>query len=176
MHCQKATAQAILDRGGDYVLALKANQPALLDDVRPLLDDPAAPPDDVAATFDGDHGRIEVRRRGDRPRRRLARRRRTAGRGSRRSARSPPRCEIDGQATAAIRYFLLSKPAPGRPLRRDRPDALADRERPALVLDLVMDEDQSRSRQDHGPENLARLRRFALNLLRANPDQGSPSA
>ena len=27
MHCQKATAQAILDRGGDYVLALKGNQP-----------------------------------------------------------------------------------------------------------------------------------------------------
>ena len=29
MHAQKATAQAILDRGGDYVLALKANRPAL---------------------------------------------------------------------------------------------------------------------------------------------------
>ena len=41
------------------------------------------------------------------------------------------------------------------------------------VLDTVMDEDRSRSRKDHGPENLARLRRFALNLLRTNPDQGS---
>jgi predicted transposase YbfD/YdcC len=61
MHCQKDTAQAILDRGGDYVLALKANQPALFDDVRLLLDDPQAPPDDVAATTDGDHGRIETR-------------------------------------------------------------------------------------------------------------------
>ena len=36
-----------------------------------------------------------------------------------------------------------------------------------------MDEDGSRARKDHAPENLARLRRFALNLLRANPDQGS---
>jgi hypothetical protein len=62
MHCQKATARAILDRGGDYVLALKANQPALLEDVRLLLDDPAAPPDDAALTTDGDHGRIETRR------------------------------------------------------------------------------------------------------------------
>ena len=41
------------------------------------------------------------------------------------------------------------------------------------VLDLVMDEDPSRSRKDHAPENLARLRRFALNLIRTNPDPGS---
>jgi predicted transposase YbfD/YdcC len=36
-----------------------------------------------------------------------------------------------------------------------------------------MDEDQSRARKDHGPENLARLRRFALNILRANQDKHS---
>jgi hypothetical protein len=39
------------------------------------------------------------------------------------------------------------------------------------VLDVVMDEDPGR--KDHGPENLARLRRFALNILRANQDKGS---
>ena len=62
MHAQKATAQAILDRGGDYVLALKANRPALFEHVRLLLDDPAATADAVASTTDGDHGRIETRR------------------------------------------------------------------------------------------------------------------
>ena len=41
------------------------------------------------------------------------------------------------------------------------------------VLDVVLDEDQARARKDHAPENLARLRRSALNVLRANPDQGS---
>jgi predicted transposase YbfD/YdcC len=41
------------------------------------------------------------------------------------------------------------------------------------VLDVVMDEDQARARKDHAPENLARLRRFALNVLRANLDKGS---
>jgi predicted transposase YbfD/YdcC len=41
------------------------------------------------------------------------------------------------------------------------------------VLDVVMDEDHSRARKDHAPDNLARLRRFALNLLRANPDPAS---
>jgi hypothetical protein len=41
------------------------------------------------------------------------------------------------------------------------------------VLDMVMDEDRSRARKDHAPDNLARLRRFALNLLHAIPDRGS---
>jgi predicted transposase YbfD/YdcC len=39
------------------------------------------------------------------------------------------------------------------------------------VLDTSFDEDRARNRQDHGPENLAILRRLALNVLRsARPD------
>ena len=41
------------------------------------------------------------------------------------------------------------------------------------VLDVVLDEDLARARKDHAPENLARLRRFALNVLRVNHAQGS---
>ena len=41
------------------------------------------------------------------------------------------------------------------------------------VLDVVMNEDQARNRKDHGPENLALLRRFALNLARLEPAKGS---
>ena len=41
------------------------------------------------------------------------------------------------------------------------------------MLDTAMDDDRSRSRKDHAPENLARLRRFALGPLRANADRGS---
>ena len=36
-----------------------------------------------------------------------------------------------------------------------------------------MDEDQARSRKDHGPENLALLRRLALNLTELEPSRGS---
>jgi hypothetical protein len=36
-----------------------------------------------------------------------------------------------------------------------------------------MDEDHARARKDHAPESLARLRRLALNLLRASKHQGS---
>ena len=30
LHCQKATARVIVEKGGEYLLQLKANQPALL--------------------------------------------------------------------------------------------------------------------------------------------------
>lgn len=36
-----------------------------------------------------------------------------------------------------------------------------------------MNEDQSRSRKDHSPENLALLRRLALNLAKLEPSKGS---
>jgi predicted transposase YbfD/YdcC len=172
MHCQKATAQAILDRGGDYVLALKANQPALLEDVRLLLDDPAAPPDDVAQTVDGDHGRIETRRAEivhdvawlaeahDWP-------------GLAAVGKLTATREIDGQATTSTRYHLLSKSLPAARFAETVRAHWQIENRLHWVLDVVMDEDQSRARKDHAPENLARLRRFALNLIRANPDKGS---
>ena len=81
--------------------------------------------------------------------------------------------EIDGQATAATRYFLLSKPLPAARFAEIARMHWQIENRLHWVLDVVMDEDQSRSRKDHGPENLARLRRFALNLLSSNPDKGS---
>lgn len=172
LHCQRATARTILDRGGDYVLALKGNQPTLLEDVRTLLDDPAVSPDDVAATTDGDHGRIEIREAevvhdvawlveahgwpG------------LAAVGKVTATR-----EIDGRATTTSRYYLLSKALSAAHFAGIVRTHWQIENRLHWVLDTAMDEDQSRSRKDHAPENLARLRRFALNLLRANADRGS---
>src|SRR3954465_3405756 len=41
------------------------------------------------------------------------------------------------------------------------------------VLDVTMNEDQARNRSDNGPENLALLRRLALNLAKLEPSKGS---
>ena len=62
MHTQRAAAESITARGGDYVLALKGNQASLHDDVRLYLDDPARA-DELRSCqqVDGDHGRIETR-------------------------------------------------------------------------------------------------------------------
>ena len=63
MHTQKATAQAVRQAGGDYVLALKGNQRELHKDVSLFLDDlDHAEICDVFQSVDGNHGRIEMRR------------------------------------------------------------------------------------------------------------------
>ena len=41
------------------------------------------------------------------------------------------------------------------------------------VLDVTMNEDQARHRKDHGPENIALLRRLALNLAKLEGSKGS---
>ena len=66
MGCQKKIAQAILDRGADYVLAVKENQGRLYQDVRDLFQGAEefgfeGVPHDYAATVNKNHGRIERR-------------------------------------------------------------------------------------------------------------------
>ena len=41
------------------------------------------------------------------------------------------------------------------------------------VLDVVFDEDRSRVRKDHGPENFGLLRRMAVSMLKAEGSKGS---
>jgi predicted transposase YbfD/YdcC len=150
MHCQRATAQTILDRGGDYVLALKGNQPALFADVRLWLDDPATAVDDVHQTVDGDHGRIETRRAAvshdvawlteahDFP-------------GLAAVAKVTATREIKGKSSTASRYYLLSKPLDAARLAEVVRTHWQIENCLHWVLDVVMDEDQSRSRKDHAP-------------------------
>ena len=66
MGCHPQIAQQIVDADADYVLALKANQGQLHEDVKLLFDGIADNqlPDvqtNTAQTVDGDHGRIETR-------------------------------------------------------------------------------------------------------------------
>lgn len=51
--------------------------------------------------------------------------------------------------------------------------SLDDRERPARTLDVVFNDDQSRLGKGHGAHNMAVVRHFALNLVRALSDKRS---
>ena len=66
MGCQKEIAQGILDRGADYLLAVKENQGRLYDDVSDLFEGAEEAgfdgvPHDYATTLNKGHGRIERR-------------------------------------------------------------------------------------------------------------------
>jgi hypothetical protein len=61
LHTSRAMAQAIIDRGGDYCLALKGNQNALLSDARATLAK-AGSKTPTAESSEKGHGRAEKRR------------------------------------------------------------------------------------------------------------------
>lgn len=67
MHCQKETAQTIVNNGGDYVLQLKANQKSFYEDVYAMFDDKYIDEADkeceyeIYKTQEKSHGRIETR-------------------------------------------------------------------------------------------------------------------
>jgi predicted transposase YbfD/YdcC len=175
IHCQQDTAALVLARGGDYLFALKANRPAMLADVEAFFADP---PDGVrrCETTDADHGRIEVRRHAvSHDVAWLFADRRYPGEpampGLACIAMVEATVERDGRTTTSRRYYLSS--AALTPERF----ACAVRAHWRIengvhwILDTVFDEDRARNRKDHSAENLAVIRKLALNVLkRARPD------
>ena len=170
IHCQAATADIILAKGGDYLLALKGNHPLLLAEVATFF---ASPPHALQShtTTDADHGRIETRHhRVSHDVEWLFPDRRYKGEpvmpGLATLACVTATREMDGKTTNATRYYFSSA--------RLTPERFATvvRAHWAIenslhwVLDVTFDEDRARNRKDHGPENLATLRKITLNLLR----------
>ncbi|RTL87446.1 ISAs1-like element ISXa1 family transposase [Marinobacterium ramblicola] len=164
--CQKAVARQITEAGGDYVLALKGNQSALHDDVRLFMETQAdRHPQGQAEAVEKDHGRIETRRiwvndeidwltqKPDWP-------------GLKTLVMVESRRELNGQVSCERRCFITSHTAdPERVGRYIRHHWRVENSL-HWVLDMAFNEDQSRARVGHAAENLAIIRRFALNLLR----------
>jgi predicted transposase YbfD/YdcC len=171
LNCQRAIAAQIVSQGGDYVLALKGNQGTLHDDVRTFLNDPLTPLA-TASDTDGGHGRIEQRRAGVNGDVAWLQARH-AWPGLKAVGQITAQREVGGKLTLQTRTYLLSSV-----LSPERLNAVVrahwDIENGLhWALDVVMNEDQARNRKDHGPENLALLRRLALNLARLDPAKGS---
>lgn len=179
MGTQRAIAERIIERGGDYVLALKENQPALYEEVRGYFEQ--APRDRLAyaETTDLGHGRKEVRRVWASPDVAwLAERSRWPGL---RSIVELERARHEGERlTRERRYYLSSLPAGSGSDAEVVLDAIRSHwgiENEAhWVLDVVFREDESRIRRDHGGANMSVLRHVALNLLRKNEARATPGS
>ena len=171
MHCQRQLSQQIVEQGADYVLALKGNQESLHDDVRLFLDDSATPLAQATHTSKG-HGRIETR---------------TASINSDvawlQERHQWPGLAAVGKITAKrqqgehssieSRYYLLSRAFPPERFNAIVREHWGIENRLHWMLDVVFNEDQCRNRKDHSPENLALMRKLALNLARLEPSKGS---
>jgi predicted transposase YbfD/YdcC len=171
--CQTDIAQQIIAQGGDYILALKDNQPTLAADVALLFQDchqsrPGSYQADHARTIEKGHGRIETR---DcwtiaGPAVLAPLRRSEAWVGLQSVIEVQAERQLPDERTAATRYYLSSLSGNADQALRATRTHWQVENRLHWVLDVAFREDDSRVRVDHGPENFAILRRLALNLLK----------
>jgi predicted transposase YbfD/YdcC len=167
MGCQTKIAATILERGADYLLAVKDNQPTLHDDIKRYFDD--APPDEVqiSETTDGDHGRIEVRRHAvSHAVDWLAEDSRFPG--IKTIAMVESRVERDGKTSCERRYYISSAVLLVALFANAVRCHWHIENRLHWVLDVIFHEDLSRLRTGHGPQNMATIRHMAMNLLRSS--------
>jgi predicted transposase YbfD/YdcC len=172
LHCHRGFAAMVIERGGDYILALKNNQSKLFAAAARRFARGG-----VRSTAEriepSTHDRREVRRA-------------TVLRDARFAADDEfPGVKALGRITSRrrshtklaepqlVRYFLLSKYVSAKRLLAIVRSHWGIENKLHWVLDVIMNEDRNRARKDHAPENLATLRRLALNILRAHPDNKS---
>jgi len=165
LNCQRTIAAKVVAQGGDYVLALKGNQGSLHDDVRTFLNDPARPVEASHTTVDGEHGRIETRTS-------LV----SSDIGWLQEQHAWPGLKAIGkvvrtrdtgtQTSTETAYYLLSTALSAARFGEVARAHWGVENGLHWVLDVTMNEDQARNHKDHGPQNIALLRRLALNLAK----------
>jgi len=173
MGCPRAIAQQVIDQGGNYIMGLKGNQGTAHKEVEQFFTD-ASVGDfrDVEHTRDetidgSEHGRLEVRRVvatqeldwfQDLPKWKglrsliMIERERTVG--------SAP-------TTIQRQYYWSSHAEDAKTLGAMIRGHWGIENRLHWCLDVAFREDESRIRTDHGPENIALLRKVAMNLAKS---------
>lgn len=173
MGCQKEIARGIVDRGADYLLAVKENQGQLYQDVGDLFEAGDGRgldglPHDYATTLNKGHGRIERRQCWAIDDTASLEYLSTAGEwpGLRSVVKVECRRETEVGTTVQARYYISSLEASAeRQLAAARAHWSIENSL-HWSMDVTFREDQSRIRKDHGQQNMATLRQVSHNLLK----------
>jgi predicted transposase YbfD/YdcC len=167
LHCRPDTAAAIRARKGHYVLALKQNRGKLFKAAGTLIDT-ARKPSRAAEPTTSAHGRRERRKAVVVPASELGQAHGfpdlvAVGRidSWRRTTTKP--------AKPKARFFLLSRKLSAKQFLKVVRAHWGIENNLHWVLDVLFGEDACRTRKDHAPENLAAIRKLALNILQATP-------
>lgn len=171
MGCQKEIAEQIVDQGGHYILAVKANQATLHDDAAHFFESslvargkPSAPWTSWSVEEET-HGRTEVRRY------HVSKNvddLRTASDWKRLKAVGVVEYERSegGRVSVERRYYILSRKLSPKELAQHVRSHWGIENKLHWVLDMAFREDDSRARVGNAQENLVMLRHLTLNLLR----------
>ena len=167
--CQREIAQQIKERGGDYLLAVKANQGTLYQGLIDLFRKAKelnyqAMVYSEDHTVDGDHGRIETRRYTVLPGMyNFPQQKQWKGLQS--FIRVESIREIGQKISIESRYYISSSKPDAKKLASLVRGHWSIENSLHWCLDVVFNEDKSRIRAGHAPENIAILRKFVLSLL-----------
>lgn len=178
MGCQKEIAQKIVDAEGDYVLAVKDNQPKLHEAIQEVFSDERQGdlmrmPHRQHQTADNGHGRQDKRyyvlakTPKDFPLKDQWPGLKAIGMAVRTTQRP------DGTTTGDVRYFISSVFLSGQRFAEAVRGHWAIENSLHWVLDVTFDEDRGRTRKRRIADNLSWLRRFAISLLKRHPSEES---
>jgi len=164
MGCQKEIARTIIEREADYCLAVKDNQPSLLEDIQATFAQTPESSTVQRTTWDEGHGRLELRSYtviNDLSRIRSADEWEDLGSVVRvESHRFAP----EGNTTE-VRYYISSLRRSIRRISKAIRDHWGIENSLHYVLDVTFREDGCRVRTGDGAENMSTLRRLAMNFL-----------
>ena len=171
--CQKEIAAKIVDLKGDYLLAVKKNQPRLFEDIERLA--LAAMENDYAGLSqhtveEKGHGRKEMRFCFVMTELETIRDR-ELWKGLK-SLVCVVRCRtVNGQESTETQYYVSSRLGSARMFQCGARGHWAIENGCHWVLDVSFAEDDSRLREGHAPENMSLVRKIALAMLKKTPEK-----
>lgn len=176
MGCQSDIAADIVQRKGDYLLAVKGNQGDLYKDMKAVFasTNTANHPSRKSNTTENTgHGRSERRvcevLSGDDIIARLRHKGNWVNLNTIVKVTATRTIQKTGHVTEQSRYYICSQKDPSAESMQTAVRAHWGIENSLhYVIDMAMREDESRIRKDHAPANMAVLRHIALNVIRSD--------
>lgn len=170
MGTQKEIAKALVEKGADYILALKGNQSSLQDEVVNYATQAILYGEDeidfsITEQKNKGHGRVECRRIYATDEIAFLEKFKKEWKNLRSIVWIESERTINGKTTREVRYYISSLAPNPKELGLHIRSHWGIENKVHWILDVAFREDEQKARAGHIPENMSLVRRIALNML-----------